>query len=311
VNVLITSASRKVWLVRALQEALDGRGRVIAADLTRWAPAMHVADAGVLLPRSEDPTFLDALEEVCVREEVVLAVPTRDGELPILAAARERFAAAGVHLAVSAPNAIETCLDKMAFTRFCVAHGFPVPRPVEDPTSADLPLFARPRRGQASAGAGIVRTADALAACTNHVFAEVVDAPEYTVDVFLDRDGRPISSVPRERTLVVAGESQVTTTVDDPELADHAASLCAAIGLSGPATVQAFRTTDQLLFIEVNPRFGGACALSIRAGADSPRWLLDEADGATLTPRLGEHRVGLTMLRYGADIFVAREALDR
>lgn len=310
-NVLITSASRKVWLVRAFQEALNGRGHVIAADLTRQAPSMHVADAAVLLPRSDAPTYLDVLEEVCLREQVALVVPTRDGDLPILAAARERFADSGVHLAVSAPDAIETCLDKLAFTRFCVAHGFPVPRPVDEPTPADLPLFARPRRGQASTGASIVRTTEALAECTDHVLAEVIDAPEYTVDVFLDLNGRPISSVPRERTVVVAGESQVTTTVDDPELADRAASLCATIGLSGPVTVQAFRADDQLLFIEVNPRFGGACALSIRSGADSPRWLLDEVGGATLTPRLGEHRVGLTMLRYGADVFVDGESLDR
>lgn len=310
VNVLIASASRKVWLVRAFQEALDGRGRVIATDLTRSAPAMHVADAAVILPRSDSPTYLDALQEACDRHDVALVVPTRDGELPVLAAARASFAASGIRIAVSSPHAIESCLDKLAFNQFCERNGFPVPRSVEAPTPADLPLFARPRRGQAGVGAGIVRTAEALDACSDHIFAEIVDAPEYTVDLFLDSRGRPISSVPRERTLVVEGESQVTTTVDDPELAEVAVSLCKAIGISGPANVQAFRFEQQVQFIEVNPRFGGASALSIRAGANGPRWLLDEATGLTVPSRLGDHRVGLTMLRYSADVFVPREALD-
>lgn len=303
-NVLICSASRKVWLVRYFQRALQGAGRVIAADLSWQAPAMHVADAAVLLPRSDSSEFLDVVHTVCGREQVELVVPTRDDELPVFAASRRSFADAGVHVAVSEPTAIDTCLDKRAFTRFCEGHGFPVPRSVEHPTVQHLPLFARPRRGRASVGVGIVRTPDELASCTDHVFAEVVEAPEFTVDVFLDRRCRPIAAVPRSRDVVVSGESQVSTTVDDPELADAASQLCSTIGLEGPATVQAFRTASGLSFIEVNPRFGGACALSIRAGADSPRWLLDEVRGGCPQPLKGNYRVGLTMLRYGADLFI-------
>lgn len=122
--------------------------------------------------------------------------------------------------------------------------------------------------------------------------------------MFLDRRSRAVSAVPRERLLVIGGESQVTRTVDDHELATQSAALCEAIGLVGPATVQAFRTRGQVLFIEVNPRFGGASALSFQAGAPGPEWLVQECQGASLDCYMDGYRSGLTMLRYGADLFV-------
>lgn len=308
-NVLITSAARKVWLVQAFQRALAGTGRVLAADLTRLAPALHVADGAVLLPRSDDDSFVAALAEACDRETVGLVVPTRDGELPVMAAARQTLAEHGVRVAVSSLESLAVCLDKQAFTDFCQRQGFLVPRPVPDPGLTDLPLFARPRRGQAGTGSGVVQTTDDLARYHDHIFSEIIDAPEYTVDVFLDRQSRPLSAVPRERVVVVGGESQVTRTVDDPLLAGEAASLCQRIGLTGPATVQAFRLEDQVLMIEVNPRFGGASAVSFQSGADSPAWLIEETRGATLASRMGRYRKGLAMLRYGADLFVDERAL--
>lgn len=308
-NVLITSAARKVWLVRAFQAALEGSGRVLAADLTRLSAALHAADASALLPRSDAAGFLDAVRDLCAQEDIGLIVPSRDGELPVFAAAHASFGELGVRVAVSQPEAVETCLDKAAFTRFCLDHGFAVPQPVTQPTAADLPVYARPRRGQAGVGAGVVRSETDLRQRKDHVFAQVVDAPECTVDVFLDQHGKAVSAVPRERVVVVGGESQVTTTVEDPQLAGSSAALCESIGLTGPATVQAFRTCGEVLFIEVNPRFGGASALSFRAGAPGPKWLVEETGGATLSSCMGQYERGLTMLRYGADLFVGSETL--
>lgn len=309
-NVLIASASRKVWLVRAFQEVLGGSGRVLAADVTMQAPAMHIAAEPVLLPRTDDELFLDTLIQECERREVSLVVPTRDGELLVLGQNRQTLEDHGISVAVSDPDAVRTCLDKGVFNQHCRDNGFPTPEVIERPTVDDLPLFARPRQGQASTGAGVIRSEADLATCTDHVFARIVHASEYTIDVFLRRDGKAISAVPRERVLVVGGESQVTRTVGDDELVEQSAALCESIGLTGPATVQAFRADDAILFIEVNPRFGGASALSFRAGAPGPRWLVEETNGALLQSRLGNYEVGLTMLRYGADLFVQEQALQ-
>jgi carbamoyl-phosphate synthase large subunit len=317
-NVLLTSAARKVLLVRAFKAALarcDG-GAVVAADIEPLAAALYEADRGRLIPRSDAPGFVDALLALCAEERVGLVVPTRDEELPILAGARERFAAEGTLVLVSPPDAIDACRDKARFATAVREAGLLTPVVVDPATTAvAYPAFVKPRWGKG--GRGAVRVDDArelglaLEAIADlgdePVIQAYVDAPEYTIDVFIDLDGRPISCVPRERVAVMAGESVVGRTVRDPDLSADSVRLCSSLGLVGHLTVQAFRTADGPRFIEINPRYGGAANLGFEAGAPTPEFAVRMARGERLEPRLDAYEVGLVMLRHSDDLFV-REA---
>jgi carbamoyl-phosphate synthase large subunit len=90
---------------------------------------------------------------------------------------------------------------------------------------------------------------------------------------------------------------------------DESARLARALGLIGHNTIQCFSGEGGVRFIEVNPRFGGAAALSIEAGADTPRWLIKLVKGEPLAPRIGDFTDALMMLRYTEDVFVEEAAL--
>ena len=79
--------------------------------------------------------------------------------------------------------------------------------------------------------------------------------------------------------------------------------------LVGHLTVQAFRTSDTISFIEINPRYGGAANLGIAAGAPTPEYAIRAARGERLEPTLGDYEVGLVMLRYSDDLFVRERDL--
>lgn len=310
-NVLITSASRKVGLIRAFQEAVrrTGGGRVIAVDISPLAPALYEADAGLLVPRSDAAGFVEAILAICEHEAVGLVVPTRDEELPVFAAAKARFQADGIAVLVADPDAVATCQDKRRFATACSAAGLLTPRVIDSPSGADLPLFIRPRHGKGGAGARVVRTASQLSTALEELgdeaFAqELIRAPEYTVDVFVDSAGIPITCVPRERLLVVAGESHVGRTVRHESLTRQTLRLLESIGITGHATVQAFDRDGDVLFIEVNPRYGGAAALGFAAGAHSPEAAVRQAQGERLAPRLDDYEVDLIMLRHSEDRFL-------
>jgi carbamoyl-phosphate synthase large subunit len=313
-NVLVLSASRKVLLVRAFREAIaaTGTGRVLAADLNPLSAALYEADAARLVPRSDDPGFVDALLALCERDGVGLVIPTRDEELPILAAARDRFAAAGTLVLVSSREAVDACRDKRRFGAAVAAAGLETPAEHDangNLAAIPLPAFVKPRFGKGGRGAVAVATFEDLRAAVDAidgdaVIQELVRTPEYTVDAFLDLDGTPISCVPRERVQVVAGESVVSRTVDDPGLVDATLRLCRSIGLVGHLTVQAFRSPDRIAFIEINPRYGGAANLGFAAGAPTPAFALALARGERVTPRIGEYERGLVMLRHAEDRFV-------
>jgi carbamoyl-phosphate synthase large subunit len=312
--VLVTSSSRKVLLVRAFALALarTGGGRVIAADIDPLAAALYAADAARLIPRSDDPGFIDALLDICAADMVGLLVPTRDEELPILADARDRFTAAGTVVLVSPPDAVDACRDKSRFDAAVQAAGLVAPTVYADPASVRFPAFVKPRLGKGGRGATRVDDATALAAALEAiatlggepVIQAFVDAPEFTLDVFIDFDGAAISCVPRERIAVVGGESWIGRTVRDPDLVAAAIRLCQAIGLVGHLTVQAFRTHEAISFIEINPRYGGAADLGFEAGAPTPEYAIRAARGERLEPRLDDYEAGLVMLRHTADLFV-------
>ena len=122
-NVLLTCAGRRNYLVDYFKDAMDGKGRVLAADQSDSAPALQIADASFVLPNVYNPEYIDRLLSVCLHERVRLVIPLNDLELPILAEHKERFFAEGIIVAVSDADVVATCFDKCQTLRFAQEHG--------------------------------------------------------------------------------------------------------------------------------------------------------------------------------------------
>jgi len=114
----------------------------------------------------------------------------------------------------------------------------------------------------------------------DYIVQPFVSGKEYTIDIFCDWNGNPISIVPRERLQVRAGEVLKTQICMDQTMIEEARVLCAAFKPCGPMTVQLIRDSEGLdWFIEINPRFGGGAPLSMKAGARSAEAILKLMDG--------------------------------
>jgi carbamoyl-phosphate synthase large subunit len=289
-HVLVSSASRKVPLIRCLKAAaarLSPAIRVIAGDLDREALARHVADGFYVMPRAED-AHLAAIEDWCAANQVRFVVPTRDGELGFWARHRDRLAQRGIAVAVAAEPVVERCLDKLEFARFCRAGGVPAIPTAAAIDELDAPRFAVKERwgaGSRALGLGLDREA-ALAHARGleaPIFQPLVDGREFSADAFVSRAGEVRGVVLRWRDLVVNGESQVTTTFSDARLEAAIAGAVRALGIRGHAVLQGILDSDgDLHIIECNCRFGGASTLAVSAGLDSFHWFLLEATGQDL-----------------------------
>ena len=315
--VLISSAGRRVELLRAFREKVrDQGGRVLGVDITPYSPAFQDADEAFIVPRCTTPEFVPALLDICRTHGVDLVIPTLDPELPVYAAARDEFAAIGTTVAISRPDVAAIGGDKQQTHDWLVANGFPtVQQGTLDDVEADpgawaFPLIVKPRFGSASIGVGIVRDHDELARAASQPDALVQTlAPgvEHTIDLLADRDGRCLAAIPRRRLEVRAGEVSKAVTVRDPALIELAEKLCAALpGPYGALNVQVFAGDEpgQLAVIEMNARFGGGYPLSYAAGADFPLALVQDALGLPRTAPLEGWQDGLVMLRYDAAVFV-------
>jgi carbamoyl-phosphate synthase large subunit len=327
VTVLISSAGRRVQLLRGFRRALEAvgaaPGRVLATDCSWYSSAFHDADEAFLVPRLDDPEFAPRLLELCLKHDVDLLVPTIDTELPVWVAHRDQLAEIGTTIALSHGDVVAIAADKQRTHDWLVAHGFPT---VEQTTPAaaladsdvwTFPLMAKPRFGSAGLGVGLVRDGEelALVARRGHELGEIIVqrvAPgvEHTIDVLADRTGRCVCAVPRRRIEVRAGEVSKGITVRSAVLEDLAARVCEALpGAYGAQNVQIFvdgdvDDPDNLAVVEINARYGGGFPLSLEAGADFPRWMLEELLGLPSTASPDGWRSGLVMLRYDAAVFV-------
>lgn len=316
-TLLLLSAGRRAGLLecfRAAAEELGLRLRVVACDLEPdLSAACRLADEAHRLPRCDDPGYADAVLDIAERAGATLVVPTIDPELPPLAEAAPRFAAMGVRLHVSDVDTVATARDKAATMRRLAAAGIPTPWTAEldavraKPASAPWPLLLKPAGGSAGRGVSVVVDPSGLPATdAEPMIAQArLEGPEYTVNMFVDAQGRVRAAIPHRRIRVRAGEVEKGRTERRDDLAEFAHMIAAALpGARGALCFQAIddRRTGPGVF-EINARFGGGYPLADRAGGRFARWLLEEALGLPSTAR-DDWRADVTMLRYDAAVFV-------
>lgn len=313
-NVLITAGSRRVPLLEGFRRALrDLRlaGSVHVTDVNPLSPTMLVADRAHLVPLSEDPGYVDAILELCLREGIGLVIPTIDDELPIFSEAAQRFADIGVKVAVSDAFVTSLCNDKFATSAHLLAHGVPAAEawlPDTLPEEVRFPVFVKPRFGRGSVGAFRADTPRHLdfflSYVPNAVIQEYLSGPEYTIDLFCDFEGQPLSAVPRERAVIRAGVIDRGRTVADPQLIGLALDTARALTFKGACNIQCRVVDGRPVIFEINPRFSGGIPLTIAAGADFPRMLVELAVGRQVPARLGEFKADLWMTNYESSFFI-------
>ena len=313
-NILLTCIGRRVALLEAFRKALTDvgiKGRVVAADHSPMAAAFHLADDGLLVPSVGGPGYVNTLVDICRERDVGLVVPLIDWELAGLAAAHDRFAAVGARLVLSSSRVVEICRDKQKTFEFLKAHGFDTPEvlPYRKALDGPFPLFMKPRYGSSAKDVHCLPDRSALEfyhhTNVESVIQEFIQGEEHTVDVYAGLDGVPRVAVPRRRIEVRGGEVSKARTVRHPQIIRQSLGLVAAlVECVGVVTIQCFLVPDgRVKFIEINPRFGGGVPLAIEAGANFPRWLIEEHLGRKPKIQPDAWQDGLVMLRYDAAVF--------
>ena len=322
-NLLFTSVGRRVSLVEQFRRAgqeLGLRMNIHAVDCQAIAPGLQVADhASVVPPVADGEAYLAGLESYCRANEIGAVIPLIDTELPLLSGNRARMEATGARLILSNPDVVRISADKKRTHDFLRENGFRTPRILQagELENASFPVFMKPLAGSASVRARRVDNAEELAYFRDcsplDVVQEYVEGVEYTTDVFVDFNGEPRCAVPRRRHEIRGGEVSKSQAVRHRGIIDECYRLARALGgCRGMINIQCFLTPEEeIVFIEVNPRFGGGVPLSIRAGADSPRWLLELLLGRE--PKIDPEAWtdGLYMLRYDEAFFVLPQHLPK
>ena len=288
-NILVTSAGRRVSLVKAFKDSsklLKTNSKVFITDLDpKTSPASYFADDSFKIGFFNDPNYIDCLLKICLNNKISIVIPTLDTELILLTNAKSVFKVNGIDIIISDLKLIKILRDKITTNTFFNSLKIKTPI-IFNKDNMKFPVFLKPLNGSNSKGIYKAENINEIKPSDldskNIMILENIDNTvydEYTIDLYFDKNSSLKCVVPRIRLKVVGGESNQGVTKKNEVLdfvKDRFGFLDGAIGcLTLQVFSNKFNSLD-IIGIEINPRFGGGYPFSLNAGANFPEFIIRE-----------------------------------
>lgn len=318
-NILITSAGRRVGLVQAFRSELmkkSSDSKVYTAEANpEWSSACRVSDEYFTIPRVDNENYINSILELCIEKQIKIVVPTIDTELLVLSDSKELFLSNNIQLVVSDFDFISKCRDKRQTSVLFQDLKIEIPSAI-DKKNPSFPLFIKPYDGSLSKDIYLINSreelTDSLLNNPKLMFMEYInpkDFHEYTIDAYYDKNSDLKCLVPRRRIEVRGGEISKGKTERLKFYDILKEKLSFIKGAKGCLTIQFFigKETEEIIGIEINPRFGGGFPLSYASGANYPEYIILEYmmnEPITFNDNWIENRV---MLRFDSEVILDQD----
>jgi carbamoyl-phosphate synthase large subunit len=318
-NVLILSAGRRVALVRAFQVELKKKfpsSKVYTAEANpEWSSACRVSDEFFTIPRVDNENYINSILELCIKKEIKIVIPTIDTELLVLSDSKELFLLNNIQIVISDFDLISKCRDKRQTNILFKDLKINIPSAI-DKKNPSFPLFIKPYDGSLSKDLYLINCHeelnDSLLNNPKLMFMEYInpkDFNEYTIDAYYDKNSNLSCLVPRRRIEVRGGEISKGKTEKLNFYNILKDKLGFIKGAKGCLTIQFFigKVTEEIIGIEINPRFGGGFPLSYASGANYPKYIILEYlmnEPITFNDNWIENRV---MLRFDSEVILDQD----
>lgn len=314
-NYLMLSAGRRCELLKDFRASMESGSRLIATDLSPYAPALYFADKQILVPRIDDPQYMDTVLNIC-REEKINAVTTLiDPEIMLLAENREKFEALGVEVLAPYTETARLCFDKYEMYRYltkcgvrtpCTWGSFAEAKEAIDAGELSFPVFVKPRRGSGSVGARKIFDLEALHAAFEQdeslICQELMTgegAFDLDADIYIDTiSHEPVAIFSKKKISTTIGGANKTISFKDERLFAFIRDALKHFRFNGPIDADFFYKDGEYYLSEVNPRFGGAYLHAYGAGVDFIKLIEKNLHGQANEPQIGEYEEGVVMMMY-------------
>ncbi len=322
-NILLTSAGRRTYMIQYFKKALKGLGLVHASNSV-FTYTLSQADKYVITPQIYDDGYIEFLLAYCRKENVSAIISLFDIDLPILAKNKKAFAENGITVVVSDYDVTQICNDKWQTYKFLDSVGLPrIPTFIRlddviqslDNGDVTFPLILKPRWGMGSIGIYTVNNENELDVLYHKLHQEIFDTylkyesgvdadsciviqkkivgQEYGMEILNDLSGNYVATFVKKKLAMRSGETDVAETVSGLDFASSAAIIARGLKHIAMLDADCFKLPDGRIYIlEFNCRFGGQYPFTHNAGVDVPlqivKWLNGEyTDLKLLSPNIG------------------------
>lgn len=311
-NYLMLSVGRRGELLKDFRMSIEDGSKIIATDLSPYAPAIYFADKQYLVPRIDDPKYIDTILDICKKEQINAVTTFIDPEIEILAKNRDRFSELGVEVLAPYEETAELCFDKYKMFKHLQSVGVSTVMTwgtlgefdeARKEGKIDFPVFVKPRTGSGSVGARRVYSYEILAESMKEdpslIIQELMDCEDLDADVYIDTiTHEAVSAFSKKKVETRIGGASKTISFKDEKLFDFISQIVKSLKFNGPVDMDFFYRDGQYYLSEVNPRFGGAYLHAYGAGVDFIKLIENNLKGIANKPSFGDYEEGVVMMMY-------------
>lgn len=311
-NYLMLSVGRRGELLKEFRLSMERGSKLIATDLSPYAPALYFADKQYLVPGIDDSSYIDTILDICKKEKINAVTTFIDPEIEILAKNRKKFEALGVVVLAPYEETAQLCFDKYQMFKHLKANNMPTVMTwgtIEEFEKAyksgeiDFPVFVKPRTGSGSVGARKVYNYESLTEYMKEdpslIIQEFMDCLDLDADVYIDTiTHEAVSAFSKKKVETRIGGASKTVSFKDEKLFDFISQIVKTLKFNGPVDMDFFYRDDQYYLSEVNPRFGGAYLHAYGAGVDFIKLIENNLNGIANKPNFGDYEDGVVMMMY-------------
>lgn len=323
-NILFCSAGRRAELIKDFKDSLGETVKTIAVDASAYAPALYAADRRYVVSRIDDPAYIDEILSICDAEGVNAITTLIDPEIKLLADTREKFADRGIVVLAPSSKTAELCLDKYEMFKHLRACGIPTVATygsIEEFEKAfaagavSFPVFAKPRCGSGSVGAGKVSSLQELrdlwVADPTLIAQELMCGEDLDADVYVDTvSHKPVRIFTKRKLETKIGGASKTVSFKDPVLFAFIENALKCFDFNGPLDMDFFKVGENYYLSEINPRFGGAYLHAYGASVDFVKLIDNNVRGVANEPCIGSYDEGVAMMMYDSVIIASQEEIN-
>lgn len=323
-NILLTSAGRRTYMVNYFKDVLNGKGKVFASN-SIYTYTLHEADEYVITPQIYDENYIDFLLEYCQKKNINAIISLFDIDLPILSKNRDRFEKAGIKLVVSDYNVTTICNDKWLTYEFLCQIGVKQPysflkiseaKEAVEQEIITYPIYIKPRWGMGSIGIYKVENEEELNVLYRKlkkeifrsylkyeseydsdsciIIQEAIDGQEYGIEILNDLKGQYVTTFAKKKISMRAGETDIAETVNPQLFEETAIAISNHLQHIGNLDVDCFVTEKgEIYVLEMNCRFGGQYPFTHNSGVNVPEQIVNWLEGKPTDMELLKQRDGI------------------
>lgn len=321
-NILFCSVGRRGKLLKDFRKSMGSGGKIVATDLSPYAPALYFADKSYLVPRIDDPNYINTIIDICKKEEINAITTVIDPEIELLAENRKAFEKIGVEVLAPYKETAELCFDKFKMYKYLVSHNISTVLTYGDITTfkndyisgkISFPVFVKPRTGSGSVGArkinDLASLEKAFANDQTLIAQEYMDCQDLDADVYIDTIKKePVAIFTKKKISTTIGGANKTISFKDEKLFNLIKNAMKSFKFNGPIDIDFFERNGEYYLSEINPRFGGAYLHAYGAGVDFIKLIENNLNGNANDSAIGDYEEGIAMMMY--DSVVIKKASE-